>query len=145
MMITETKEITNGDDVIDVRDVMARVEELEITLEDAQPMDDDERILSADGSEDLTEQSEEFQRLTALLSDLEGNGGDEEWRGAWYPLTLVRDSYFEDFARDEAEQLDLIKSDSRWPYTCIDWEEAAEELKQDYSTVEFDGVIYWYR
>jgi hypothetical protein len=131
--------------VIDVRDVMARVEELETTLEDAQPMDDDERILSADGSEDLTEQLEEFQRLTALLSDLEGNGGDEEWRGAWYPITLVCDSYFESFAQDEAESLGLINNEVRWPYTCINWEQAAEDLKSDYSTVEFDGITYWYR
>lgn len=77
--------------------------------------------------------------------ELAGNGGDEEWRGAWYPLLLVRDSHFRDFAQQEAEDLDLVKSDTRWPYTCIDWSEAAEELKQDYTTVEFDGVTFWYR
>jgi hypothetical protein len=142
---TETKEITNSEDMIDVRNVIARVEQLESELKDAQPMDDSEQVLSADDNEDLTGQSEELHRLTTLLEDLAGNGGDEEWRGAWHPLMLVRDSYFEDFAREEAESLDLVKSDARWPYTCIDWEQAARELQMDYRTVDFDGVTYWYR
>lgn len=126
----ETREITNSDDVIDVRDVIARFEELD--------------NLKIDGDVD-DEQVEEWSRLKSLLSDLEGNGGDEQWRGSWYPITLVRDSYFEDFARDEAEQLGLIKSDMSWPYTCINWEKAAEQLQQDYSSISFDGVDYWYR
>lgn len=40
----------------------------------------------------------------------------------------------EEFAQDMAEQLDLIKSDLAWPYTCIDWEYAARELMWDYHT-----------
>lgn len=135
-MITETKEITNSDDYIDVRDVIARVEALESELsEDAETSEDEEERLSF----------AELLTLRELLEKLEGNGGDEEWRGSWYPIGLVRESYFEDFARQEAEDLDLIKSDARWPYTCIDWERAAEELKQDYSEVDFDGVTYYFR
>jgi hypothetical protein len=135
-MTTTTKEISNSDDVIDVRDVIARFEELETELDDAHEDSETNEAL------DLRA---EFDTLKELLSDLESNGGDEEWRGAWYPVTLVRDSYFRDYAQEEAEDLDLVKSDARWPYTCIDWRQAAEELKQDYSTVEFDGVTYWYR
>lgn len=63
----------------------------------------------------------------------------------WYPVTLVRDSYFEDYAQELAEELDLVKRDVHWPYNCIDWEQAARELKQDYSSADFDGVTYWYR
>ena len=37
------------------------------------------------------------------------------------------------------------RSESLWPYSCIDWEQAAEELQQDYMSVEFDGVTYWMR
>ena len=32
-----------------------------------------------------------------------------------------------------------------WPNTCIDWDQAAGELKMDYSAVDFDGVTYWIR
>lgn len=148
MTTTETKEITNSDDVIDVRDVIARVEELEgePTLNDMGECDDCGVFLKR-GDEDHNPDCRilELQRLNALLDELRGNSGDEQWREDWYPVTLVRDSYFETFAREEAESLDLIKSDARWPYTCIDWEEAAEQLKQDYTTVEFEGVTYWYR
>ena len=133
--MTKTKEITNNDDVIDVRDVIARVEELE-SVEGIE--DDINGLVESDEAAELV-------TLRELLGELEGNGGDEQWRGSWYPVTLVRDSYFEDFAREEAENLDLVKSDARWPYTCINWEEAAEELKQDYTTTEFDDVTYWYR
>lgn len=135
-MITETKEITNSDDYIDIRDVIARFEELETELDDAH---------SDDETNEALDFRAEFDNLKELLEQLAGNGGDEKWRGAWYPIGLVRESYFEDFARQEAEDLDLIKSDARWPYTCIDWEQAAEELKQDYSNVDFDGVEYLYR
>lgn len=139
MMTTATERITNDQDYIDVRDVIARVEHLE-QLRQPGPVD-----LGDDNDTAQDDLFMELAMLESLLSDLEGNGGDEEWRGSWYPIGLVRDSYFKDFAQQEAEDLDLIKSDARWPYTCIDWDQAADELKSDYSTVEFDGVTYWYR
>lgn len=148
-------EISNGDDVIDLRDVIERYEHLERELNDAhtgvggsvselsfneyleQAADDDTHMLQEAAIEALS--------LINLLAECEGNGGDEEWRGAWYPITLVRDSYFEDFARQEAEDLGLIKSDASWPYTCIDWERAARDLQMDYTLIDFDGVSYWVR
>jgi hypothetical protein len=86
---------------------------------------------------------EEYATLIALLEDLKGNGGDEQWLGDWYPLTLVRDSYFKEYAMELAE--DLIPAEYTWPASCIDWNQAARELQMDYSTVEFGGVTYWYR
>lgn len=77
---------------------------------------------------------------------LRGNGGDEQWRGGWYPLTLIRDSYFEDYARELAEDIHgHALRDAQWPFTCIDWTTAANDLLMDYGTVEYDGVTYWYR
>lgn len=136
-METTTREISNSDDVIDVRDIIARVEELE-EMRDAE---------TEKGLEPFTdsEDAEELATLTAFLADMAGNGGDEKWRGDWYPVTLVRDSYFEDYAQELADELGLIPSDARWPATCIDWEQAARELQQDYTTSEFGGVTYWYR
>lgn len=143
-----TKEITNSEDVIDVRDITDRVE----YLEEQPTVDDDGACYSCgtylktgDEEHELDCEVLELQRLNALLDELRGNGGDHGWRDNWYPLLLVRDSYFENFARDEAEQLGLIKSDMSWPYTCINWEEAAEQLQHDYSSISFDGVDYWYR
>lgn len=129
---TETREISNSEDVIDVRDVIARFEYLEGSRGRA--------IEEAD-----TDLLYEFEVLNDLLGELEGNGGDEEWRGDWYPLLLVRDSHFKDFAQQEAEDLDLIKANASWPNNCIDWDQAARELQMDYTPTEFDGVTYWYR
>lgn len=38
----------------------------------------------------------------------------------------------EDFAQDMAEQCGDLAKKPHWPYTCIDWERAANELMYDY-------------
>ena len=64
---------------------------------------------------------------------------------ARHPVTLVRDSYFRDYAEQLADDIGAINSEASWPNNCIDWNRAARELHIDYSTVEFEGVTYWYR
>lgn len=138
-MTTAVKEITNMEDVIDVRDVIARVEELEGNLADDEP--DDAGKLDPDLEDDRAE----LKMLAGLLEELRGNGGDEEWRDAWYPITLIRDSHFQDHAQELAEDIGAVNTDANWPNSCIDWAWAARELQMDYSSVEFDGVTFWYR
>ncbi len=59
---------------------------------------------------------------------------------------LIHEAYFEDYARQLADDLALYNDRNvSWPYTCIDWAQAAEELKQDYTSVDFDGETYWVR
>lgn len=114
-------EVTNSESVIDSRDVIARIDYLETI--DPDDRDDDER--------------HEYAILTELQ---EAAGGASDWP---YGETLIRDSYFEEYAEGYAEQLDLV-SDG-WPTRHIDWKAAAEELREDYTEVEFDGVTYWIR
>ena len=114
-------------DQFDIRDVIARFEE----LEEQDERDEDE--------------SEEFKLIGDFLAEVKGAGGDEEWRGDWYPLTFVADWNFETYARDLAEDIGAIPDDVKWPCNCIDWEKAARELQIDYSLVEIDGDTYWYR
>lgn len=113
------------DDIIDVRDVIARLEYIE-------------------DSEDEDE-ADEAATLVSLLDELCGSGGGEKWRGEWYPTTLIRDSYFEDYARELADDIGAIDVRQSWPNQHIDWKAAAASLQQDYSSVEIDGVDYWYR
>lgn len=119
-------------DIIDVRDIIARFEELEAIA-------DDPDMLLGDKLGD------ELDTLIAILADLQGMGGDEQWRGDWYPVTLIRDSHFRDYAEELADDCGLIPKDAQWPLTCIDWEQAARELRYDYSGVDIDGVTYWTR
>ena len=117
-------------ETIDVRDIIARVEELESEMPDG----DDAR-----NWEDV----DEFSTLTAILEELKGSGGDEQWRGDWYPVTLIAESYFVDFARElvcEVENLGDLPH-----YVEIDWEATARNVAMDYSIVEVDGFEYLYR
>lgn len=120
-----TAEISNAEDLLDVRDIIARFEEIE--------------------ESDDQDEKEERNALKTLLSDLAGNGGDEQWRGDWYPISMIRDSYFEEYAEELADDIGAINKEATWPNSCIDWERAASELQMDYTSVEFDGVTYWYR
>jgi antirestriction protein len=128
------REIDNSQDILDVRDIIARVESLEDTI----PQSDIDNLIESEGATELV-------ALRELLGDLAGNGGDEEWGGDWYPVTLIRDSYFKDYAMELADDIGAVDNNARWPMTCIDWNQAARELRMDYSSVEFDGVTYWYR
>lgn len=125
------REISNSDDIIDVRDIIAAIEEME----------------EREGGAEDHDMCIELRALQSLMDDLKGYGGDEQWRGDWYPLTLIRDSHFRDYAEelwDEIADPNVTAAATR-PYTCIDWDHAARKLRMDYSSVEFDGVTYWYR
>jgi hypothetical protein len=130
-MIDHTLDLTA--DIIDVRDIIARIEELENT---------EDGVVVA--PHDV-----EYRALCAIMDDLKGYGGDEQWRGDWYPLTLIRDHHFTEYAQELAEEIGAVDADAKWPNNCIDWDQAARELQTDYSSVEIahDGrwVSYFYR
>jgi hypothetical protein len=145
-------EICNTDDVIDSRDVIARIEELEgerDSFEIDAEMEPDTISIIMESDTDASrvewaiqneDDAKELKALTELAEEAEDYASD--WR---YGETLIRDSYFEDYARDLAEDIGAIKEDASWPNNFIDWEAAREALKQDYTSVEFDGVTYWVR
>lgn len=120
--------IDNYQDIIDVRDIIEHAEDHE----------------NRDPNEDTHEDVAEYAIVATLLGQLRGNGGDEQWRGDWYPITLIRDSYFTSYAQELADDIGG-EGRNNWPYNCVDWNQAARELQMDYSTVEFNGVTYWYR
>lgn len=138
----------NLEDVIDVRELTDRVDELREERDNFEITHPDGGTVEAPGEwAGLNpDDAAELATLEAILSELEGYGGDEQWNGSWYPGTLIRDSYFEDYAQELAEDVcsDAIGNAS-WPLTCIDWKHAARELQMDYSAIEIDGVTYWYR
>jgi hypothetical protein len=123
--------ISNKDDVIDSRDVIERIDWL-----------GDELAEHADlyNAEELAELQAELKSLKALADEAEGYAAD--WP---YGETLIRDSYFMEYAQELADSIGAIDNNASWPLTCIDWEQAARELQMDYTSVEFDGVWYWIR
>jgi hypothetical protein len=115
-------------DTIDVRDIIARVEELEPQVD---TIGEGEHIA-------------EWNMLTRILHELNGYGGDEQWRGDWYPVTLIDDAYFVDYVQDMLADCGVVPRDLP-DYIEIDWRATARNVQTDYSSVEIDGRTYWYR
>jgi len=151
--------IDNTDDIIDSRDVIARIEELEAEREaldetlDEMDADYNRASYGEDGAEHDAliqarkaleewddDNAAELAALKALADEASGYAAD--WT---HGETLIRDSYFKDYAMELAEDIGAIDLNARWPMTCIDWDQAARELQYDYSAVDFDGVTYWIR
>ena len=122
-------DISNSNDVLDVRDIIARVEELREQVE-PESLDEDEAA--------------ELATLTDLLDQLKGYGGDEQWEGDWYPGTLIRRSYFVEYCEELVKDIGDLPRDLP-SYLEIDWTATANNLEVDYSTVDYDGVEYLYR
>jgi hypothetical protein len=177
--------ISNSDDIIDSRDVIARISDLESELEDRYNKDREECetcngdgnvTVEADGEgEDFVAEHETvcdechgigthaasnrvtFEKWLKEQADTSDDDAEElkalrtlaeeaDGCGDWYHgETLIRDSYFEDYARDLHEDINGHDAKSGWPYDYIDWEAAAEALQSDYTSVDFDGITYWLR
>lgn len=150
-MMTKTRTISNSDDMIDSRDVIARIAELEGDREAiaeewtnrAEYPDtvriDPELLTLAEWDEG--DDGQELKALLALQEEAEGYASD--WR---HGAALIRDSYFETYAQDLAEDMyGQQLSKAHWPFDQIDWEAAADALKADYTSVDYDGVEYWVR
>lgn len=166
-----TYEINNSQDIIDSRDVIARIEELEDQREEAavhttcvhcgldiEGCEVDDEWLDRGGNWTcnegenaheppegtfgalLEDEAEELEALKALAEEAEGYAAD--WR---HGEALIRDSYFVEYAEQLADDIGAINRDALWPICHIDWEAAAESLKQDYTAVDFDGATYWIR
>ena len=156
-----TKSISNTQDIIDSRDVISRIEELQderadlvTAAEEAETAFNDadaETDAEADASLDLSaareaistwdeDEGAELRALLALQEDAEDYCPD--WK---HGAGLIRDSYFMAYAQELAEDIGAIDPKATWPNDCIDWERAAGELQMDYTSVDFDGVEYWVR
>lgn len=138
--------VDNSEDYIDVRDIIASVEELEAKLADGEELNTVIAKLKRDeaevGEDPKADDWGEAYGLLSLLENMCGYGRDEKWRGVWYPGTLIRDSYFETAMNDLLEDIgELPKDIPSYLKIVVDY----EALQMDYTSVEFDGVTYWYR
>ena len=116
--------IDNSQDVMDSRDIIERIEELE---NDIESLDDDDK--------------DELEILKALAG--EASDCSSDWQ---YGATLIRESYFTEYCEDFCKDIGDIPSELPWYIANhIDWDGVAREIKMDYSEVDFDGVSYFIR
>jgi len=124
--------ISNYDDVIDSRDIINRIEELENELQEF-----------LDESEENTAENfpewEELKSLRTLAAECSSLSAD--WK---YGETLIRYNYWEEYVKEMLEDCGDIPNNIPW-YIVIDWETTADNISQDYALVEFDGVEYYIR
>lgn len=167
-------EIDPGDSYFDSRDLIARLEYLtderdalqeavdtaKIELSEAEqaaqdttatnPLLDTLDLLDAlRGAENdmaawLADNATELEMLTQACREGENDIGD--WS---HGVGLIHEDAFEGHAREHArelaEDIGVTKYSDTWPFTCIDWAEAAKELQQDYTPVEIGGHTYYAR
>lgn len=118
--------VHNGADLLDSRDIIERIKELEDELGGVDEPDE--------------ETTDELKALKALENEASDS---PDWI---HGETLIADSYFETYASELADDIiGAINKDASWPNDCIGWEKAAEELQMDYTSVNYDGVTYWVR
>jgi len=118
--MTKRDEITNTESIIDSRDVIARLEYLE-------------------GTERDEDEEEEFKALSALAE--EGKDYAEDWL---HGATLIHERYFTEYAQEMLE--DCCEIPRNLPhYIAIDWEATAQNIRVDYTEIDFNGQTYLVR
>ena len=158
--------VDNSQDVIDSRDIIARISDLVDERRNLDYAVDEAKEALAEAEphpEHFTDWASVQERMQGTITEAQSDLADwdnsddaeelkvlqaladediSEWEDG---ATLIRDSYFETYAMELADDIGAIKGTEGWPLTCIDWEKATRELKYDYLPVDFDGVEYWYR
>lgn len=122
MIATQTLDDFRRADVFDSRAVIERIEELE--------------------SLDAPDEDEAAELVTLRAFADEADGYIDDWK---YGEAFIADSYFEDYARELADDIGAIDSNATWPLTYIDWPAAADALKEDYTSIDLDGMTFWAR
>ena len=139
--------------ILDTRVLNKRLNELEDEREDLEDaitilkdqakdcdadLDDDYSDLIADAIEALQEWDDEYKEELDELYTMR----DEisEWQ---HGETLIAEEDFVEYAEQLADDLYGVKH--HWPFNHIDWDAAADALKADYSTVDYQGTTYLYR
>jgi len=119
------RQIKNTDEIIDSRDIMKRIDELE--------------------EEDRgQEEQDELDTLISLRDQAQGYG---DW---YYGETLIHDDYFVEYTKElikDCWELPKEFESGKWPWRHMqmNYEDAAEEAKIDYMELDFDGATYWMR
>lgn len=125
------------DEFFDSREVIERIAELELL---AETMSDDEETEEARAEAYEEYDADEYAALIALQDEAKGYISDWE-----YGETFISDDYFETYAEELAYDIGAVDREASWPLNRINWSDAAEDLKIDYTEFEFRGTTYYAR
>ena len=124
-------------DLVDELDELTdELDELEAIERSLDPAQDDEASGDGELSADERERMAEVRKRLGILQAFFESAPDDD--------ALIHEDDFEDHAREVAAETCSIAFDT-WPASCIDWEEAAEALRGDYTAYEIDDVTFYAR
>lgn len=134
-------EISNTQDIIDSREIIERIEELQELIEEydeelKEIEDEDGEVYEED--EDLFDEREE---LRILLEVQEQGECSPDWN---YGEILIHKNYFVEYVKEMLHDIGEFPRDIPW-YIEIDWDSTAQNIKMDYTTIDFDGEPYYIR
>jgi len=96
--------------------------------------DDEECEMNGSEEQELEELFELESELGMTLEAADQNG-----------LYFIDEDYFVQYAMEFAEDIGVVFDGASWPCTHIDWEAAADELRMNYTEVEYEGNTYLVR
>lgn len=159
---------TGSDNIIDTRDVISLWEDLSSDRDTYQSDIDEAQETLDDLEAEHTEENDEelgpkLEEARTVLEEAKGALADWEEENDWQKIdafkndldtdvsyaedgvTLINSDYFTEYAEDcFRDTQDTEVDTSKWPFNCIDWEEAAKELQHDFSSIDFDGSTFYY-
>ena len=97
---------------------------------------DESYALGAEKADELRDDIATLQYRLDELRDLQNateNSGD-----------AVNEEYFKEHAQEIAEELNTADMNV-WPMTCIDWENATDELRSDYTYYKIGDTAFYVR
>lgn len=144
--------VTAGDQYVDSRDIIRRIEELEegfidYTNDQIKDVDDwatsidDPRVQETMKNSDDQSDQEELAALKELASQAEGYG---DWD---HGETLILEEYFHEYIKQLVEDTSDVDLKNLPSYIAdnINWEGVADDMKADYTEVTWHGYTYFMR
>ena len=125
---------TDGTDDVELDELKEALAKAQDNLHEAQDSYDAAvKNFTADERKEL----DELESLKSEIGEFRGKIDDDKG-------PFIDSDDFTEYAEEFANDCKMPKNPS-WPFTCIDWEQAAKELAYDYSTVTYQGTDYMYR
>jgi hypothetical protein len=104
---------------------------------------DEEEPEAPEAPDELEEFDSDKKELLETLEALKEDMDLRRWHDG---VAFVNESYFEEFAKNEAEELGYLANVKGNPLEdCIDWEKWADKVKDDYSTADIGSSMFYYR
>jgi hypothetical protein len=138
----QTDTIYNSADVIDSRDIMARIVALQEERDNCPTDigdDDSPEQRATTWARDYPEDAAELAALGSV--EKQGEGYAADWH---HGETLIHDDYFTRYAMELLADCGELPKDLPW-YVVVDEEATARNIQADYSAIDFDGETYWIR